>query len=308
MPAFIFPGRSARGLRPNGPPMLNAGSPQTNGLLSWWPFGPPYGQALREMVAGRFGATTNFGASTTSGWVSSPTGGLGLRYDGANDYVAVSAPLVLYNYIQNSMVFSLAFWAQFNALTTRQGVMGNTAVSAERGSCVIYEYGVGAGNGAIRFIAFRGSAGNWVYDARTAGDSIIPDVHPHHVAIVGTGTACEFYVDGVSRSVTTITAFTSLSTGDSTRNLLLGGINAASPPSLPFASTLLDVRIWSRRLSPADVWALYDPATRWDLYWQPGRRVFFDVGAAFDASLFPHLRPLDPVRRLGAMIPSGRVA
>lgn len=43
--------------------------------------------------------------------------------------------------------------------------------------------------------------------------------------------------------------------------------------------------------------------------WQPGRRVYFDVGAAaFDASLFPRTDFDDLVRRRDTMIPSGRVA
>lgn len=41
-----------------------------------------------------------------------------------------------------------------------------------------------------------------------------------------------------------------------------------------------DFRVWDRALSAAEVWALYDPATRWDLYWVPGRTLYFDAGAA----------------------------
>lgn len=41
-----------------------------------------------------------------------------------------------------------------------------------------------------------------------------------------------------------------------------------------------DFKLWNREFSANEHWALYDPATRWDLYWVPGRRVFFDVAAA----------------------------
>jgi hypothetical protein len=38
--------------------------------------------------------------------------------------------------------------------------------------------------------------------------------------------------------------------------------------------------IWNRALTAAEVWNLYDPATRWDLYWTPGRKIHFDLAAS----------------------------
>lgn len=32
---------------------------------------------------------------------------------------------------------------------------------------------------------------------------------------------------------------------------------------------------WNRNLTDEEVWRLYDPQTRWELYWQPSSRVFF---------------------------------
>lgn len=36
--------------------------------------------------------------------------------------------------------------------------------------------------------------------------------------------------------------------------------------------------VWSRALSSAEIWALYDPATRWSLYAPLVRRTYFDIG------------------------------
>ena len=36
--------------------------------------------------------------------------------------------------------------------------------------------------------------------------------------------------------------------------------------------------LWARALSPAEIWALYDPATRWDLCWQRRRTFFIPAG------------------------------
>ena len=33
-----------------------------------------------------------------------------------------------------------------------------------------------------------------------------------------------------------------------------------------FTGKIGDVRIYNRALSPAEIWAMYDPATRWELY------------------------------------------
>lgn len=47
-----------------------------------------------------------------------------------------------------------------------------------------------------------------------------------------------------------------------------------------FKGALWDVRVYMKCLSASEIWALYEPSTRYDLYWVPGRRVFFDVAAA----------------------------
>jgi len=38
-----------------------------------------------------------------------------------------------------------------------------------------------------------------------------------------------------------------------------------------------DARAYSRALSDAEVYALYDPRTRYDLYYQPSRKIYFDI-------------------------------
>ena len=38
---------------------------------------------------------------------------------------------------------------------------------------------------------------------------------------------------------------------------------------------MADVRAWNRALTAAEVWQLYDPRTRWDLYYPLRQRTFF---------------------------------
>lgn len=49
-------------------------------------------------------------------------------------------------------------------------------------------------------------------------------------------------------------------------------------------SRFRDLRVYDRALSDAELYALYDPRTRWDLYWQPGRKVYFVPAAAGGAT------------------------
>jgi len=47
-----------------------------------------------------------------------------------------------------------------------------------------------------------------------------------------------------------------------------------------------ELRVYDRALSDAEVWSLYDPQTRWDLYWQR-RRTFFLPAAATGGGFQP---------------------
>jgi hypothetical protein len=52
--------------------------------------------------------------------------------------------------------------------------------------------------------------------------------------------------------------------------------------------------VWENRLlSPAEHWSLYDPQTRWDAYWQPSMKVWFDIAAVGGFVPYPHPRGLD---------------
>ena len=42
---------------------------------------------------------------------------------------------------------------------------------------------------------------------------------------------------------------------------------------------ITDVRVYNRALTPGDVTEMFDPATRWDLYWTPSRIAIFDFAA-----------------------------
>jgi hypothetical protein len=51
-----------------------------------------------------------------------------------------------------------------------------------------------------------------------------------------------------------------------------------------WSGQIADVRLYNRALSDAEVWALYDPRSRWDLYWQPNTRAYSFMSIAASAA------------------------
>lgn len=82
------------------------------------------------------------------------------------------------------------------------------------------------------------------------------------------------YVNGVGATMTRNTAPSGTLTS-SANPYTLG--NRVGDGLRNWDGWLAGVCIWDRILTPAEHWALYDPATRWDLYWQPSTRVYVDM-------------------------------
>lgn len=83
-------------------------------------------------------------------------------------------------------------------------------------------------------------------------------------------------------------------TGDATIATSSGAYIGGSSGSVAGGPYLWDgavahVALWNRALSDSAVWSLYDPATRWDLYWTKKKSIFVPsgivFGAEFDASI-----------------------
>lgn len=100
-----------------------------------------------------------------------------------------------------------------------------------------------------------------------------------------TGPAVSVYVNGVS-----IGSGTAIGIWGSTAlsgNLYLGyRIGEVGNIGLGLQGLMVSARWWNRVFTADQHWALYDPATRWDLYAVPSRRMFVNVSAAFDPALF----------------------
>lgn len=82
-----------------------------------------------------------------------------------------------------------------------------------------------------------------------------------HLGIVRNGTSVQFYLNGMpDGSVQT------LGTNNAVTITLIGAATTVANSYYGYNGRLADVRMYSRALNAAEMWSLYDPDTRWELY------------------------------------------
>ena len=126
-----------------------------------------------------------------------------------NYYVDIGGESV-FNYIQNTGVFSMSFWVYTDSTST-QYIMGNSNSGSTKG------FYVAIVSSKMRFVLTNGASGS----ATFTSDSSISANTWQHIVITGDGTNIDFYIDGVhdtSAGTYTITK----PTGDSTNELTIG--------------------------------------------------------------------------------------
>jgi len=104
----------------------------------------------------------------------------------------------------------------------------------------------------------------------------------HHIALSAgpSSDVIAFYVDGISQAITYDQQDTPSSFANFTKTLYLGGFNDGGAPLSPYVGNLLDFRIYNRVLTVDEVWQLYAPETRWELYEPVVRQWVVGVTAA----------------------------
>jgi hypothetical protein len=257
MPAILIPGRAATGQRPSGPFQVNRDSAQSHDLALWWPILPFGGVSmgrspLEANHATAIGSTVRLQGGTL--------GGLVMRATGAS----VTTDLLQTTSLQNgpsnfTSPFTISCWAWFATLSNDPcpiSMGGSATFKAAaiigRSSVLRYE-----GRGPLMVTGPSIVAGGWYHICGVTYGASSHALFVNGVKYVGTGTNDSGVPDRFSL-----------------------GIYDDGSSFNPTDGLLCDGRIYNRALSDAEVWSLYDPATRWDLYWVPGRRVFVDVAAA----------------------------
>lgn len=275
MATYLVDRGKSIGRRPRGTPILNRESAQAIGLGLWYPCvdGPTAGfdysgrgvhLALRTSVP-----RTGVGGPAAQGLTGGDaTIGIPTGFDSCFECTATT------EFFRNGLSglgstanpFSLCGWMYMDASTSNgAGAM----------------FMVGYGTGGPRW-GFDGSFLPGVTNGSNGGlviSSSVGFANSKWRAVVYTwdGTNSRIYVNGLQANSNTTAPDAGMVSNagiwSNTHETFLGHIGGGD------GWRLADLRYYMRALSATEVWALYDPSTRWDLYWTPGRRVFFDIAA-----------------------------
>ena len=231
MPYLPFDGKNS----PSIPFTLNRASPQAVGLVAWW-------TALAERGAGMWrervvGSTATFTGTIT--WESDPELGSRLNFSRAGTSYIVTGIAA-----QTAAPFSLAAWIRPTNGATYRSIMGCTS------------------NGGIEWRLSNTSHLELLQQSTaliaTSTGTVTNDATNHVAFTYASGGVWTFYINGFASG-----------TGTNSVTFTAGNIDLGHHPTLggeEYDGAMADVRIYNRALSAAEVWQLYAPQTRWDLY------------------------------------------
>lgn len=264
---LLRPSRVVRGQRPQRGFQLNRESPQAVGLYEWWPLTP--NMPLQAWFQARHNLTP---VGTAAIWRSTPILGLAPYFQGgATDEYTVSAANsqdIADNTLSSNFgngPYAISCWVcGLQTGVADYGIFGRWAGSV--GAMLWYH------SGALKFGDGTSSAVVWA-----GGQAATQDGNPHHIMGINTGSnAMELWVDGVRQ------ATGSGSGAGNGSSVILDIGTYANAAGGRVNSVITDCRFYGYvgglPLVPRPQ-AFYDPATRWDLYWVPSSRVFFQLPA-----------------------------
>lgn len=258
---------------PLRPPVaiLNPHSPQANGLRAWLPLAGA--RDRRERISGVVLAAT--------GTVTTGTGG-GVAYATAGAGAAAMVDQSGLGPVLTSGVGGGTHYLRTTALSNL-GSLGALSLTAWIGATPSANgmlFAVGDGTNGPRLILTAASAVS-VTRGSTGGTVITDpvgffDPFWKHVAYTFDGTTNRLYLNGIE---TINNATATDGTGTISRLCIFTNSNDGFlTGNSPVAGTgIADARLYGRPLSPAEIYRMSHPATRWDLYWQPPASQCFDM-------------------------------
>lgn len=223
-------------------------------LAGWWPLDDE--ARIQDMVTGAIGNNNSAIGPTYRATrnIKHPQVGSFLRITGN------AATYIDLNRIAGLAIdaFTLSAWVYYTDVSEGHYILGTAA------SAFDWSY-----NGTMFSFTLRGVYGD------TATVAVSLNV-PHHIAITRIGTALSYYLDGQL----VVTNTTSGGAGSAPTALFAMSSGTAGAAESGAGNNLTDIRYYNRVLTLEEIWSLYDPATRWNLYYQPSPRVFFNVGSS----------------------------
>lgn len=233
---FVFAELGGYGV--NGP--ATAPNSLDYGLVGYWDMEEGSGQTVYDKSGngnnGVLGVNSSIGTDDpvfASGHNSSGQNGLGLQFDGINDYVQLPSS-VPGNYLSLGQDYSIGFWVNANDLVSVQEVLTYSASASNRGGVRIRSNTIGAGT-------YDGASSVYVSGTITNGWHYITVIH-------NASNTMSMYIDGILQTGTMSNSFWS------SNSFTIGG--AAGGVSLN--GSIDEVRAYKRVLSADEVRLLYN--------------------------------------------------
>jgi len=251
---------------PGGPFALNLDSPLARGLQAWWPLNHQ-GRFAYQMVGGQPGGRYDLTLTGTLAQREGPNGGLAHTCSGTQYFTSATGAFP----VDWTAGLTMGSWFNPNATNVRYVLMALSNNSSFEGY-MLQADGSGSVTGNDNILAMDLNVGT-AYSERL----FVASRWQHALGVFKPGhVGRTAFLDG-NPGLTQVT--TSTRSAPDTVALGLepyGGFFGSN-----LAGLLGDCCIWSRALSEADAMRLYDPATRWELYYPLGRKDYsFPGGAA----------------------------
>lgn len=220
-------------------------------LVGYWKMDEPswikdaVGTVLDASGNDNHGAPTCSGTCTISG-VTAGKFGNGGSFDGTDDYVQIPD-----NILYTQIYLTVSIWAKFDQLSTAKGtqqyLIRKTATGDPYRSYDIYN-----SSADNKFYAriYDQASNSYTLNSTTVMQAGVW----YHISLVENGKSVILYINGLPEATT---SWTGTSVLDSNSFLYIGGISGSYSDS-----SIDDIRIYNRALSPAEVTQLYN--------WAPG--------------------------------------
>jgi hypothetical protein len=254
MPNIITSRTQASYLRPPmGGVVLNRGSILAQGLVAWFPL-----NESKEYPTGGTGAVRDIsGYSNHLDTLSvypvnlHQDGGFCTLHGsgGGSDYRMTRATPII-----TGAPCSMACWLKPNESGVNRDVLGVEHSSG-------YSIWMKTSSGAIQASYTDSSFGNSVANSSATYTS---GVWCHAAVVFPTSNARYAYLNGANK-------------GSETTSRGAVTLNSTSYAPRTYSGNLSDVCFWNRGLSDAEVYRLYEPGTRWELYYKLGQKIYFDM-------------------------------
>lgn len=252
-------------VKPLWPYVLDVQSPQAYGLTAWLPGDPGGGATLYDLSGVKNNAILqNMAFTLTSGWTSGNEGGSALAFDGANDFAYIPV-----NTNWETPFLSCGAWV----LCTAAGSNNPRFLDQDNAGAT----------GRGFYLGRLHATGNLFFGIGDTGFQntavVLPLNQWHHVFVTFNGSVAVYYFDG--RPVFSCSGTNLTYNG----NVIGIGATHDQEANAFWYGKIEDVRLYNRGLSAAEVWAMFEPRTRWGLRYQLGKKKSFVASQRKNLSL-----------------------